>query len=246
MRPLAAQSYPAPAGRHCRADLIERRELMEPQRLFRIVEHSATNHIAPPFDRVAGPASHDVQSARDVRMQFKNQIYFASIQLLNALYNVIPFFRLKHWFLNLIGVSIGRQSYIHVPVKFFSHTNLTIGNNVTVNPHCYLDARSGINIGNNVNIAHGTKVYTLGHDIDSSDLQLIGKPVNIEDDVFIFANVLIMPGVRVGKGAVVLPGSVVVKDVAPYTVVGGNPAKPVRERRHLEFAKTNYSYWFAP
>ncbi len=195
----------------------------------------------------AAAASSGLPAGHASRREWlRNEIYFAAILFFNLLYNVLPFFSLKHWFLNSVGgIKIGRKSYIHVPVKFFSHKNLVIGDNVTVNPHCYLDARNGIRIGNNVNIAHGTRIYTLGHDIDSSDLHLLGKPVTIEDDVFIFSNVLIMPGVTVGKGAVVLPGSVVVKSVSPYTIVGGNPAKAVRERRHLEFEKTDYSYWFA-
>ncbi len=176
----------------------------------------------------------------------RTEAYFAAMFCFNILYNVIPFFRLKSFFLRAAGMHIGRQTYIHVPVKFFSRKNLTIGDNVTVNSHCYLDSRTTIRIGSNVNIAHGTRIYTLGHDVNLADLPDAGKPVIIEDDVFIFSNVLIMPGVTIGKGAVVFPGSVVVKNVPSYSIVGGNPAKVIRERRRLEFQKTNYGYWFAP
>jgi len=54
-----------------------------------------------------------------------------------------------------------------------------------------------------------------------------------------------MPGVTIGKGAVVYAGSVVAKSVPPYTVVGGNPAKPIKERKRIQFEKINYDYWFA-
>ena len=174
------------------------------------------------------------------------QRYFAAIFLFNFLYNVIPFFRLKKIFLLAAGIKVGSHSYIHTPVKFFSFKNLFVGNNTTVNPNCYLDARRTIRIGNNVNIAHNTRIYTLGHDVDSPDLALVGAPVEIGDDVFIFSNVLIMPGVKIGKGAVVFAGSVVVKNVEPYSIVGGNPAKFIKERKHTEFSKTDYGYWFAP
>ena len=177
--------------------------------------------------------------------KYKNQIYFAAVFLFNLLYNIIPFFSLKKLFLRLFGIKIGESSYIHIPVKFFSFRNLHIGDNTTVNPHCYLDARTGIHIGNNVNIANNTKIYTLGHDINAADLHLVGASVEIGDDAFVFSNVVIMPGVKIGKGAVVFAGSVVVKDVEPYTMVGGNPAKFIKNREKLEFAKTDYSYWFA-
>ncbi len=196
--------------------------------------------------RFVGPPSAGKISRREGRKEWlRNEIYFVAVLCFNFLYNAAPFFRLKKLFMKAAGFQIGKQTYIHIPVKFFSRRNLVVGDNVTVNPHCYLDNRSGIRIGNNVNIAHGTKIYTLGHDVNSPDLHLIGRPVVIEDDVFVFSNALVMPGVTIGKGAVVLPGSVVVKDVPQYSIVGGNPARVVKERKHLEFEKTNYSYWFA-
>jgi len=177
--------------------------------------------------------------------KMKVQSYFIAVFFLNMIYNLLPFFKLKQKFLNAIGMKIGSHTYIHVPVKFFSLKGICIGDNSTINPHCYLDGRSTIHIGNNVNVSHDTKIYTLGHDINLPDLPLIGAPVYIEDDVFIFSNVLIMPGVTIGKGAVVYAGSVVAKSVPPYTVVGGNPAKPIKERKRIQFEKINYDYWFA-
>ncbi len=96
-----------------------------------------------------------------------------------------------------------------------------------------------------MNIANNTKIYTLGHDVNAADLRLIGAGVDIADDAFLFSNVLIMPGVKIGKGAVVFAGAVVVKDVEPYTMVGGNPAKFIKVREKVNFVKTDYSYWFA-
>lgn len=203
--------------------------------------------------RIARPASK--VTAREVERETKEtvsagklkvQAYFVAVFLLNVIYNALPFFALKKFFLARLGITVGRQSYIHTPVKFFSLRNLSIGDNSTVNPQCYLDARSGIRIGNNVNIAHNTKIYTLGHNINAPDLPLVGRPVEIGDDVFIFSNVIILPGVTVGKGSVIFPGSVVVKDVPAYSVVGGNPAKFIKERNRIQYAKTNYGYWFAP
>lgn len=72
----------------------------------------------------------------------------------------------------------------------------------------------------------------MGHDLNDPQFKTKGKPVTIGDNVFIFSNAMIMPGVTIGEGAIVLAGSVVVKDVLPWMIVGGNPAKPIRERNH--------------
>ena len=108
-----------------------------------------------------------------------------------------------------------------------------------------MDNRRSISIGNNVGVAHNTKIYTLGHNVDSDYFEAKGAPVRIEDEVFIFSNVLIMPGVTIHRGAVILTGSVVTKDVPEWAVVGGNPARIIRiKERKLAF-KRKYNYWFA-
>jgi acetyltransferase-like isoleucine patch superfamily enzyme len=68
--------------------------------------------------------------------------------------------------------------------------------------------------------------------------------VIIGDDSFIFSDVIIMTGVSVGQGTVVYPRSVVVKNVTPYALVEGNPAKFIRDRKKDEYQKSNYD-WFA-
>ena len=114
-----------------------------------------------------------------------------------------------------------------------------------MNFNCYLDNRRGITIGNNVGIAHGTRIYTLGHNIDSAKFETKGAPVMIEDNVFIFSNVMVMPGVTIGNGAIVLPGSVVTKDVPSRMIVGGNPARVIKERTAEIDYNQSYNYWFA-
>lgn len=122
---------------------------------------------------------------------------------------------------------------------------MTVGHNSVINFGCYLDNRRGIYIGDNVGIAHNTKIYTLGHDLDDPQFKTKGAPVHINDNAFVFSNVLIMPGVTIGEGAIVLAGSVVTKDVEPWTIVGGNPAKKIRDRnRNIDY-KQVYGYWFA-
>jgi maltose O-acetyltransferase len=130
-------------------------------------------------------------------------------------------------------------------MKFFHIGNMVCGKNSVINFGCYLDNRRKIIIGNNVGIAHDTKIYTLGHDINDPQFKTNGEAVIIKDYAFIFSNVLIMPGVTIEEGAIVLAGSVVIRDVAPYTIVGGNPAKKIKIREAGINYKIQYNYWFA-
>ena len=151
---------------------------------------------------------------------------------------------LRSDYLRLFGIRLWGTS-IHRRCKFFHVGKLSVGNNTVINFGCYLDNRRGITIGNNVEIAHNTKIYTLGHDLNDPQFKTKGAEVTIKDNVFIFSNALIMPGVTIGEGAIVLAGSVVTKDVEPWAIVGGNPAKKIRERRQEIDYKQIYRCWFA-
>lgn len=177
---------------------------------------------------------------RNILLQCK----FILVAWLNFSYIFFPS-PVRKLYLWLYGFRIGDKSCVHRMCRFFHVGKFKMGDNSVINFGCYLDNRRGITIGNNVGIAHNTKIYTLGHNIDSPYFETKGAPVKIEDNVFVFSNVIIMPGVTIGEGAIVLAGSVVTKDVAPYTVVGGNPAKFIKERiREIDY-KSSYPYWFA-
>ncbi len=172
------------------------------------------------------------------------QCKFILVELLNVTYNIIPN-PLRTLYLRCFGIKIGYGSSIHRKCKFFHVGKLVIGKHTVINFGCYLDNRRGIIIGNNVGIAHNTKIYTLGHNLDSPQFETKGAPVIIEDNVFIFSNVIIMPGVTIGQGGIVLPGSVVTKDVPSRKIVGGNPAKIIRDRTAEIDYKQSYNYLFA-
>ena len=172
------------------------------------------------------------------------QCKFFIVAWLNFSYNIIPN-PLRKYYFKLFKISIGKHSYVHRYCRFFHVGKIYIGNNSTINFGCYLDNRRGIHIGNNVGIAHNTKIYTLGHDYNNPSFPTIGSPVIIKDNVFIFSNALIMPGVSIEEGAIVLAGSVVTKNVEPWTIVGGNPAKPLRRRNKDIDYSLSYPYLFA-
>ena len=93
-----------------------------------------------------------------------------------------------------------------------------------------LDFREKIGIGNNVNIGDYVKIFTMEHDIDGSEFGAKRASVNIEDWAYIGAGVTILPGVNIHEGAVVATGAVVTNDVLAWTMVGGIPARFIKNR----------------
>ena len=95
----------------------------------------------------------------------------------------------------------------------------------------FLDGRKEIKIGNNVDIASEVMIYNSEHDLESEEFTAREEPVEIGDYVFIGPRAIIMPGVKIGIGAVVAGGAVVTKDVPNFAIVGGIPAKVIGERK---------------
>lgn len=160
--------------------------------------------------------------------------------------NLLPGFDLRTAVLRRLGFRIGHTVALHSWLYFSeARRNFSIGNNVTINPGCHFDNRMPIHIGDNVNISHDVRIYTLGHDVDDPYCAVTGAPVTIQDDAWVFPNVLIMPGVTIGRGAVVYPGSVVTRNVADWNIVGGNPARFIRMRNTDVRYRIDYRIWFA-
>ena len=154
---------------------------------------------------------------------------------------------------NFFRVRIGKHSSIHWRAEFNQPAGVSIGHNTIIGNDAFLDGRMKqflawrkqhgfpLSIGNNVSIAGEVRIYTMEHDIDSPDFSEIGAPVVIDDYAVIGSRVTILPGVHIGKGAVVATGAVVTKNVAPYAVVGGIPAAFIKNRNK----DVNYTLKFA-
>lgn len=130
----------------------------------------------------------------------------------------------------ITGKEVDKSFALFPPFNTDYGKNITFGKNVFLNSGCKFQDQGGITIGNNVLIGHNTVLATLDHNICvSKRKELFAAPIVIEDDVWLGANVTITSGVTVGKGSVVAAGSVVTKDVPEYSIVGGVPAKVIRE-----------------
>jgi len=108
--------------------------------------------------------------------------------------------------------------------------SLYIGDSVTINEGVYLNARTTLEIGNYCRISPFVQIHTGALDISQpyKGRKHIGKPVHIEDGVWLGAGVIVTPGVIIGEGSVIAAGSVVTKDVPKFELWGGVPAKKIR------------------
>lgn len=130
-----------------------------------------------------------------------------------------------------LGIKIGHNSTILMSTEMHRAEDLIIGKNTIINQHCLLDGRGGLQIGNNVNISSHVLLVAGTHDIqDRENFTGSTQAVSIEDYVWLCTRCTILPGVTVGKGAVVAAGAVVTKSIESYAIVAGVPAKKIGER----------------
>jgi len=151
--------------------------------------------------------------------------------LFNSIITSIP----AHWFrriyLRFYLASLGRKTGVQLGCRFLNGRKVSLGDNNVINFGCLLDGRKyRIVTGSNVSIGPEASILTLGHDVNSSNFEDKGGDVMIGDNVWIGSRAIVLPGVSIGKGAVVGAGSVVTKDVEPFMIVAGNPAKAIGER----------------
>jgi len=133
---------------------------------------------------------------------------------------------LRTWILNVI---IGNVPWAVVRNFYYRQVcQISIGN--TIPHYTFFVAGDSIVIGNNVVFGHGVELYTSDHDPDDPHFSRRDAPITIRDNVWIGSSAIILKGVTIGEGAVVAAGSVVTRDVKAFTIVGGNPAKLIRER----------------
>jgi len=113
--------------------------------------------------------------------------------------------------------------------------NLEIGDNSGIGVNAQLYTAGGIVIGDNVMMGPDVVILTQNHRYDDITRPMREQgyeraPVIIEDDVWIGTRVIVLPGVRIGQGSIIAAGAVVTRDIPPFSVVGGNPAKVIKKR----------------
>lgn len=139
------------------------------------------------------------------------------------------------------GIQFGANCQIYDTCKFVNddrseRSGVMVGDNCHFNFGCYLVGMGGISIGDRCLFGPDVKIISANHKINNAEIPIIGqghelREVNIGNDVWVGAAAIILPGVRIGDGAVIGAGSVVTKSVENFKVVAGNPAKVINQRK---------------
>lgn len=130
----------------------------------------------------------------------------------------------------------GHNARIHPTASLRCGQNISLGENSHINQYCciWASANSKIILGDNLLMGPGVKMFSSNHGTDPNKImnqqEWIEKGIVVGNDVWIGANAVVLPGVKIGDGAIVAAGAVVTKDVGAYTIVGGVPAKFIKNR----------------
>lgn len=140
----------------------------------------------------------------------------------------------KRFLLRLFGARIDATAIVYSSAKVYYPANLTMGAYACLasDVDCYNVAP--VTIGANSTVSQGAYLCTASHDITDPLNPLVTKPIVIEDQAWVAAGAFVGMGVTIGQGAVVGARTAVFKDVEPWTVVGGNPARFIKRREIRE------------
>jgi acetyltransferase-like isoleucine patch superfamily enzyme len=145
----------------------------------------------------------------------------------------------------VLGLRIDRGAILYQWRDLRHPAGIEIGAGTVVGHWATIDGRRGIHIGCDVNLSSEVALWTLQHDPDDRDFGVRGGPIVIEDHAWISFRATVLPGVTIGRGAVVAAGAVVTKDVPPYAIVGGIPATQIGTRsRDLDYSPAGRGPWF--
>lgn len=160
-------------------------------------------------------------------------------ELISSIIFALPRHRLFNWikstYIRLQGGKIGKRVVFYPGIKISPAKNIVIGDDVDLAWGIIITTGGGVEIGDRTLIGYNTQILSTNHNIPENHGRIFGsghtkKKVIIKNDVWIGASAIILPGISIGEGAVVAAGSVVTKNVEAFTVVGGNPAKPIKKR----------------
>lgn len=178
---------------------------------------------------------------RRLHQEFRAIFYGFWFYLFNYGLTFFPNHSLRKFYLkNVMGIKIGNDTFIHMGCIFYP--NVKIGNNSVIGRQCHL--LGNITIKDNVSITAQTYIFSSSHYKDSPIFEAYTKPIVIEDYVWIGARAMVLPGVRIGKGAILGAASTATKNIEEYAVCVGSPAKQIGKRTEILSYELKYVPYF--
>lgn len=169
------------------------------------------------------------QGIHKILARFESYLLDFGLMILH-LTTYIPLHSVRNFIWRVSGLHLGKHSTLHTGVRVFDPRNIRVGEGTIIGYATFIDGRDQVTIGSHTDIASEVMIYSQEHDLSSEEFTAHSGKVKIGDYVFIGPRAIIMPGITVGDGAVVAAGAVVTKDVLPFTIVGGVPARLIAER----------------
>lgn len=188
-----------------------------------------------------------VVEAANLRERLRDKLSAVLAFGANSVVGHLPVRALRNlYYRRAMGWEIAPGATVNTGLKVFGgRGKVHIGRNTTIQIDCLFAGvgMAELRIGANVAIAYRTSILLGTHDLQDPGFAGVVAPVRIDDYCFIGACAVICAGVTIGRGAVVAAGAVVTRDVPPFTIVGGNPARPIGERR-TDLDYSTETYWF--
>jgi putative colanic acid biosynthesis acetyltransferase WcaF len=141
-----------------------------------------------------------------------------------------PCFGWRRFLLRCFGAKLGSNVNTYPSTRIYFPWNLNVGKWSAIGEEVFIYNLGKVTLGEKVTISHRAQLCAGTHDYTQPDLPLLKPPVAIHDQAWICADAFVGPGVTVGEGAIVGARAVVMKNVEPWTIVAGNPAKPIKKR----------------
>jgi len=165
-----------------------------------------------------------------VKQHIRGLLYGIKWNLSTSIIPNIPSQTLRNWGMRKLGVKMSKNVKLYAGFSVRNPKGLIIEDGVNIGPKVLLDGRRGITIRKNAVIAYDAIIWSLNHDYNDVHFCGKGAPVEIGAYAWICSRSIILPGIVIGEGAIVASGAVVTKDVQPYTIVGGIPARVIGHR----------------
>jgi acetyltransferase-like isoleucine patch superfamily enzyme len=165
----------------------------------------------------------------DVKLSLRAAQQGASLQTA-FLVGRVPVRSFRHAAYRSMGMRLAPTACIHRGLEFRAPRNIEVGEGSVVGFDAVLDGREGIKIGCHVNLSSSVAIWTLQHDHRDPQFGSIGGSVVVGDRAWLSFRSVLLPGVSIGEGAVVAAGAVVTRDVDPYAIVAGVPARVIGKR----------------